>query len=319
MKKVIVFSPISENLYEQLKKQYQVNYINLKENKNKTKFIQEIEDADALIGASVVLNGTNLKKAKKLKVISSISAGYDNYDLEYLKENKIALTHTPHVLTETTADLAFTLLMSTARRVPELNAWTKAGNWKEAISSDYFGQEIYGKTLGIIGLGNIGSAIARRGFHGFNMNILYHNRTPKPEVAAPLSAQYCSLNELLEQSDFVVLAINLNNQSHALIGTKEFQRMQSHAILINTARGAVVDEKALIHALETKQIFAAGLDVYEKEPLSESKLLRLDNVVTVPHIGSATHRTRQNMEALAYRNLNLILDEKQCVNLVQFN
>lgn len=316
MKKVIIFSPVSDNLHQKLNKDYQVKYINLKEKQNKTAFLQEVKDTDGLIGASVVLNENDLKDAKKLKVISSISAGYDNYDLDYLKQNKIALTHTPHVLTETTADLAFTLLMSAARRVPELNTWTKAGKWKDAISSNFFGQDVFGKTLGIIGLGNIGSAIARRGFYGFNMNILYHNRTPKPEIARPLSAQYCSLNALLEQSDFVVLATSLNNESKALIGEKELKKMQSHAILVNTARGAVIDEKALIHALETRQIFAAGLDVYEKEPLSESKLFSLDNVVTLPHIGSATQQTRQNMEELAYQNLSMILNDEQCSNLV---
>jgi gluconate 2-dehydrogenase len=262
-----------------------------------------VVDADAMIGAGRLLNETNLATAQQLKIISSVSVGYDNYDLAYLNQKKIWLANTPHVLTETTADLAFTLLMSAARKVPSLDQWTKQGEWKRTISPAQFGQDIFGKTLGIIGLGHIGAAIARRGFYGFNMNILYHNRREKIEVAQQFNAQYKSLEDLLEQSDFVVTAVDLNQQSQALIGAAELKLMQKHAIFINISRGSVVDEQALIDALTNQQIFAAGLDVYQKEPLAESPLFQLENVVTLPHIGSATAETRKKMAELAYQNL----------------
>ena len=314
MKKVVVFSSIAPEILEKLQKTYHTVVAHAQ--KDEQKFLQEIEDADALIGASVVLNEKNLKSAKQLKGISTISAGYDNYDIDYLRERKIRLTHTPHVLTETTADLAFGLIMSAARRIPELDQWTKTGQWKKAVELDHFGQDIFGKTLGIIGLGNIGSAIARRGFYGFNMNIVYHNRNPKPELAEPLNAQYCSLDQLLETSDFIVVAVSLNAASKALIGKRELNKMQKHAILINTARGSVVDQHALYEVLKNKEIFAAGLDVYEEEPLSCSELFELDNVVTLPHIGSATQNTRNKMALLAYQNLEKILDDSPCSNEV---
>ena len=206
-------------------------------------------------------------------------------------------------MTETTADLAFTLLMSAARKVPYLDQWTKQGHWQRTVGEAQFGHDIFGKTLGIIGLGNIGAAVARRGFYGFNMNILYHNRREKLELAQPLNAKYCALNELLQQSDFIVVAVDLNAESKALIGQAEFDNMQPHAVFVNIARGSVVDQQALIATLKAGKIFAAGLDVYAKEPLQESELFHLDNVVTLPHVGSATAETRKKMAELAYRNV----------------
>jgi len=189
-----------------------------------------------------------------------------------------------------------------------LDSWTKSGQWARTVSSLQFGQDIFAKKLGIIGLGNIGAAIARRGFYGFNMDILYHNRHEKPEIAQSLNAQYCSLTELLQYSDFIVIAVDLNQESKALIGAEQFVQMQKHAVVVNIARGSVIDEKALIHALKTNQIFAAGLDVYEKEPLQESELFQLKNVVTLPHVGSATAETRLKMAELAYANLVAVLE-----------
>lgn len=193
--------------------------------------------------------------------------------------------------------------MSAARKVPSLDQWTKQGEWKRTVGSAQFGQDIFAKTLGIIGLGNIGAAIARRGFYGFNMNILYHNRREKLELAQPLNAQYRSLKDLLQQSDFVVLAVDLNAQSKALINAEAFDLMQKHAVFVNISRGSVVDEEALIEALKQQKIFAAGLDVYQQEPLQNSELFKLDNVVTMPHVGSATEETRLKMANLAYQNL----------------
>ncbi|MDA3442172.1 D-glycerate dehydrogenase [Acinetobacter bereziniae] len=301
--KVVVFSQIDSEILSRLNHQFKVVVLDPKQGDINQQIRTAVVDADAMIGAGRLLNETNLATAEQLKIISSVSVGYDNYDLAYLNQKKIWLANTPHVLTETTADLAFTLLMSAARKVPSLDQWTKQGEWKRTISPAQFGQDIFGKTLGIIGLGHIGAAIARRGFYGFNMNILYHNRREKIEVAQQFNAQYKSLEDLLEQSDFVVTAVDLNQQSQALIGAAELKLMQKHAIFINISRGSVVDEQALIDALTNQQIFAAGLDVYQKEPLAESPLFQLENVVTLPHIGSATAETRKKMAELAYQNL----------------
>ncbi|MGE8538034.1 MAG: 2-hydroxyacid dehydrogenase [Acinetobacter sp.] len=301
--KVVVFSQIDADIQSKLEQNYAVTYIQPKLGDVNQQLLQHVQDADGMIGAGRLLNRDNLATATRLKIISSVSVGYDNYELDYLNEKNIYLSHTPHVLTETTADLAFTLLMSAARKVTDLDRWTKQGQWQRTVGEAQFGQDIFGKTLGIIGLGHIGAAVARRGFYGFNMNVLYHNRREKPEMAQGLNAQYCGLNELLQRSDFVVVAVDLNADSKALIAAAELAHMQPHAVLVNISRGSVIDEQALIEALKAKQIFAAGLDVYQKEPLKESELFTLDNVVTLPHVGSATAATRKKMAELAYQNL----------------
>lgn len=301
--KVVVFSQIDADIQNKLEQHYDVAYIQPKLGDVNRQLLQEVQDADGMIGAGRLLNRDNLATATRLKVISSVSVGYDNYEFDYLNEKNIYLSHTPHVLTETTADLAFTLLMSAARKVAYLDHWTKQGQWQRTVGEAQFGLDIFGKTLGIIGLGHIGAAVARRGFYGFNMNILYHNRREKPELAQGLNAQYSDLDELLQRSDFVVIAVDLNADSKALIAAAELEKMQPHAVLVNISRGSVIDEQALIDALKAKQIFAAGLDVYQKEPLKESELFHLDNVVTLPHVGSATAATRKKMAELAYQNL----------------
>lgn len=309
--KVIAFSQVDQDVLNQLKQQYEVVEISPKLGDVNEQIRMHVQDADGMIGAGRLLNATNLTGASRLKVVSSISVGYDNYDVDYLTEQQIYLCHTPHVLTETTADLAFSLLMGAARQLAYLDRWTKQGEWKRTVGPAQFGQDIHGKTLGIIGLGNIGAAIARRGRYGFNMNILYHNRRENLAQAQPLNAQYRSLDELLQQSDFVVVAVDLNADSTALMGAREFELMQKHAVFVNIARGSVVNEQALINALQQQKIFAAGLDVYEKEPLQSSELFSLNNVVTLPHIGSATAETRKKMAWLAYKNLVDVLEGRQ--------
>ena len=308
--KVVVFSQIDSSILTRLEQQYTVAVINPKLGDVNEQIRHEIIDADGMIGAGRQLNASHFVHAKQLKIISSVSVGYDNYNLQDLNAQQIWLAHTPHVLTETTADLAFTLLMSAARQVPHLDRWTKTGQWTRTAGQAQFGQDIFGKTLGIIGLGHIGAAIARRGLHGFNMKIQYHNRRENLAVAEPLNAEYQDLKSLLQSSDFVVVAVDLNADSQALIGAQELAEMQSHAVLINIARGSVLDEDALVDALKNKRIFAAGLDVYAQEPLQTSALFDLENVVTLPHIGSATAETRYKMAELAYQNLVQALDGK---------
>ena len=310
MKKVVVFSQIDQEVLARLQQDYQVVVINPKLGDVNAQIQAEVVDADGMIGSGRLLNESNLSTAQKLKIISTISVGYDNYDVKYLNQQKIWLANTPHVLTETTADLAFSLLLSAARRTPYLDQWTKRCEWKRTVAPAQFGVDVFGKNLGIIGLGHIGAAIARRGFHGFNMNILYHNRREKIEVAQALNAQYRELDQLLQQSDFVVVAVDLNSESKALIGKAQLDLMQKHAVLVNIARGSVIDENALINALQQQQIFAAGLDVYMQEPLQHSPLFELPNVVTLPHVGSATAETRKKMANLAYQNLVDALEDR---------
>ena len=312
MQKVVIFSQIDVDIQQKLEQDYKVVNIHPKLGDVNQQLLEHVKDADALIGAGRHLNEQNLSTATKLKIISSVSVGYDNYDLNYL----IHLAHTPHVLTETTGDLAFTLLMSAARKVGYLDRWTKQGQWQRTVSDAQFGMDIFAKTLGIIGLGHIGAAIARRGFHGFNMEILYHNRREKPELAQAFNAEYCELNDLLRRSDFVVIAVDLNENSKHLIGALELAQMQPHAVLVNIARGSVIDEQALINALKNCQIFAAGLDVYQKEPLTASELFELENVITLPHVGSATAATRKKMAHLAYQNLRDALEGRVSPYLV---
>lgn len=317
--KVVVFSQIHQHILEKLQQKYQVVVIDPKAGDVNTQIQNEVVDADAMIGAGRRLNEENLHTAKQLKIISSVSVGYDNYDLSYLNQKHIWLSNTPHVLTETTADLAFTLLMSAAKQVAHLDRWTKQGNWTRTVSSPQFGQDVFGKTIGIIGLGNIGTAIARRGFHGFNMKVLYHNRREKLEMAQAFNAEYCDLDSLLKRADFVVLTVDLNAESKALMSEKQFELMQNHAVFVNISRGSVVDEQALISTLKSRKIFAAGLDVYQKEPLQQSELFELDNVVTLPHVGSATAETRYKMAELAFQNLERALSGQKPTYVVNPN
>lgn len=316
-KKVVIFSQIFPEFEEKLKQDYDVVKVSPKLGDVNQQLREAVKDAHGMIGAGRYLGQEQLETAQQLEIISTVSVGYDNYDVDYLKQKNIILAHTPHVLTETTADTAFTLLVSAARRLPELDRWTRAGHWKKTVGQAEYGVDIHGKTLGIIGLGHIGSAIARRGYYGFNMDIKYYGRREKPEMADAFKAEFLDLDELLEQSDFVVVAVNLSETTRHLISQAQLEKMQSHAVLVNISRGAVVDEEALYHALKAKQIFAAGLDVFQKEPLTESPLFELENVVVAPHIGSATEATRYAMNKLAYENLVLQLQGKRAKYVVK--
>jgi phosphogluconate 2-dehydrogenase len=243
--------------------------------------------------------------------------GVDNYDIDYLTERRILLSNTPDVLTETTADTGFALILATARRVVELASMIREGKWTRNIGPAHFGTDVHGKTLGIIGMGRIGEALAQRGHFGFGMPVIYHSHSPKPAVEQRFNAQYRSLTELLQQADFVCLTLPLTAETEGLMGATEFALMRPESIFINISRGKVVDEAALIDALRTGQIRAAGLDVFEREPLNlDSPLLQLNNVVATPHMGSATHETREAMAKCAVDNLLAALAGERPMNLV---
>jgi glyoxylate reductase len=243
-----------------------------------------------------------LNAAPKLKVISQVAVGYDNIDIPACTAHKIPVGNTPGVLTETTADLAFALLLAAARRITEAEHYLRSGNWQTWSPNLLVGVDVHHATIGLIGAGRIGAEVARRAA-GFQMRILYHNRNRSPELENQFAAQYRSMDELLAESDFVSIHCPLNENTKHLIGAPQFAKMKPTAILINTARGPVVDQKALYHALRHKTIAAAGLDVFETEPLPmDDPLLTLTNVVLVPHIGSASIATRTNMALLAAHN-----------------
>jgi gluconate 2-dehydrogenase len=307
-KTILAFSRVSSSLLEAYKDQYNIIILSPENGDMDTQFQAALPEAHGLIGGNRRLGEAELASAKNLEIISSISVGYDNYDLSFLNSRGIMLTNTPDVLNETTADLAFALILATARRIPELDAWTKEGNWTKTIDASHFGCDVYGKTLGIIGLGKIGEAIARRGRFGFGMNILYSGNSRKPELEQELGARFVPQEELLSESDFVCPVVPLTPNTKNLISHSELAQMKPEGILINVSRGPVVDEDALIQALEAKKIRAAGLDVYVKEPLPDSRLFKLKNVITVPHIGSATNETRNAMAKRALENLLMGLE-----------
>jgi len=306
-KTVLAFSRVTPEMIERLQQEFNVIAPNPKLGDINAQFEEALPHAHGLIGVGRKLGRKQLENARQLQVVSSVSVGYDNYDVDYFNERGIMLTNTPDVLTESTADLGFALIMSSARRVAELDAWTKAGQWQASVPPALFGSDVYGKTLGIVGMGNIGAAIARRGHLGFNMPILYSGNSRKAELEQSLGAQFRSLDQLLAAADFVCLVVPLSEKTRHLISHRELGLMKSSAILVNISRGPVVDEPALIEALQNGTIRGAGLDVYEKEPLAESPLFQLKNAVTLPHIGSATHETREAMANRALDNLRSAL------------
>lgn len=306
-KTVLAFSRVSPEMAERLQQDFNVIIPDPKKGDLNEQFNEALPHTHGMIGAGRKLGREQLESATQLEVVSSISVGYDNYDVSYFTERGIMLTNTPDVLTESTADLGFSLIMSSARRVAELDAYTKAGKWTRSIEAPQFGTDVYGKTLGIVGMGNIGAAVARRGHLGFNMPILYSGNSRKTAVEQELGAQFRTLDQLLAESDFVCLVVPLSEKTKHLISTRELSLMKKSAILVNIARGPIVDEPALVEALRNGTIRGAGLDVYEKEPLAESPLFQLGNAVTLPHIGSATHETRQAMADRAYSNLRAAL------------
>ncbi|MEM2943697.1 MAG: D-glycerate dehydrogenase [Methanomassiliicoccales archaeon] len=251
----------------------------------------------------------------QLKVISNYAVGYNNIDVEEATRRGILVTNTPGVLTEATADLTWALIMACARRIPESDKFVREGRFVGWDPMLLLGQEVYGRTIGIIGLGDIGTAVARRA-KGFNMKILYHNRKRNVEGEKEVGAEYRSLEDLLRESDFVTLHVPLTKETYHLIGERELNLMKKSAILVNVARGEVVDEKALIAALNERKIAYAGLDVFENEPHVNPELFKLENVVLTPHTGSATYESRNRMAIMAARNLLDGLKGKRPHNLV---
>lgn len=316
-KHVVLYKELSEPLMQRLQAETDVTLIKRLDAQGLEQLRAALPHAHGLLGASLKLDAPLLDLAPKLEAVASVSVGVDNYDIDYLTRRNIVLTNTPDVLTETTADTGFALILASARRVVELAIKVRNGQWLKNIGPESFGTDVHGKTLGIIGMGRIGEALAQRGHFGFGMPVIYHSNSPKPAVEARFNARYRSLNELLQEADFVCLTLPLTAQTEGLIGAEQFALMRPESIFINISRGKVVDEAALIEALQQGQIRAAGLDVFVREPLEvDSPLLQLDNVVATPHIGSATVETREAMARCAVDNLLAALAGERPANRV---
>ncbi|MFD3448837.1 2-hydroxyacid dehydrogenase [Microbacteriaceae bacterium 4G12] len=266
--------------------------------------LEKVRDKHGLLNFGAKIDAELLQAAPNLQVVSNISVGYDNFDLTAMKERNIIGTNTPYVLDDTVADLIFGLMLTAARRICELDTFVKEGKWKKEISKEHFGIDVHHATLGIIGMGRIGEAVAKRAKFGFDMDILYYNRRRKEEAERTYGATYCELDELLQKSDFIVLMTPLTTETYHLIDEREFSLMKETAVFINASRGQTVNEAALVRALQEQQIYAAGVDTFTVEPVEkDNPLLQLKNIVTLPHAGSATLKTRRNMAMVAAKNL----------------
>jgi glyoxylate reductase len=285
----------------------------------KTEIIRKARDVDALVTLlSDKIDAEVFDAAPKLKIVAQMAVGFDNIDVAEATRRGIYVTNTPGVLTETTADFAWALLMAVARRVVEADKYVRSGQWKVSWHpSMLLGRDVYGATLGIVGAGRIGTAVARRA-KGFNMKILYYDVVPMPpEIEKELGAKRVDLDTLLRESDFVSIHVPLIKETYHLINEEKLKLMKKTAYLINNSRGPVVDEKALYKALKEGWIAGAALDVFEQEPTPlDNPLLKLDNVVVAPHISSASYETRSRMAEMVAENLIAFFDGKTPPNLV---
>ena len=302
---IVVARPIFPQVLEHLSRHFEV-----RSNQDDVPWTPETWKA-ALAGSQGALTtGSDPVKAEflaaspGLRICANMAVGFNNFDVPAMTAAKVVATNTPDVLTETTADFGFALMMATARRMTESEHFLRAGRWTEWRYDLFAGAEVHGSTLGILGMGRIGQAIARRGALGFGMKVVYHNRSRLPEdTERQLGANWVTKEDLFRQADHVVLVLPYSPAVHHIVGAAELALMKPTATLVNIARGGIVDENALIHALKERRIAAAGLDVFEGEPQFNPHLLDLENVVLTPHIASATIATRLKMAQLAADNL----------------
>lgn len=276
------------------------------------KFLTALKDATAcFVTLSETMDEEVIEAAPNLKVIANMAVGYDNIDVDLMQSKGIVVTNTPSVLTETTAELGFTLMLAVARRVVEAETYVQNGEWQSWGPYLFAGKDLYHANVGIYGMGDIGKAFARR-LKGFNTNIMYHNRTRHKDDEEALGALYVSFETLLKESDFVICTVPLTPETRDKFDDKAFKMMKNDAIFINIGRGAVVDEEALVKALQNGEIKACGLDVLREEPIDMNHpLLSMDNATILPHIGSASVITRDRMIQLCIDNIKLVLSEKE--------
>jgi len=312
MKKIYITRKLPEETLEDARSEYEVEMWDEEEVPVPREILLEkAKTADALLTMLTDrIDEELLNNAPNLKVVSNLAVGYDNIDIQACRKRDIAVANTPSVLTEATADLTFGLLMATGRRLVEASNYVREGLWKSWSPMQMTGMDIYGKTIGIFGMGRIGEAVARRAC-GFSMKVLYHNRKPKAS-AADIGATLVSKEELLREADYVVMLTPYTKETHHFIAMKEFQQMKKTAIFINVSRGLTVNESDMYTALKDGEIWAAGLDVFEKEPIGQDHpLLTLPNVTVLPHIGSASIATRTRMCEVALMSIMEVLEGRR--------
>jgi gluconate 2-dehydrogenase len=302
---VIVSRPIYPEVIDRLRTHFDVTAHQTDPEWTTQTWTQALSQHDGALTMGIEpVNAEVLAACKRLRICANLSVGYNNFDVPAMTRHKVLATNAPDVLTETTADFGFALLMAAARRVTESERYIRAGHWQKWALESFAGMAVHGSTLGIIGMGRIGQAVAKRGAHGFNMRVIYHNRSRlSASEEAACKATYVSKQELLQQADHVVLVLPYSKESHPTVGAAELALMKPTATLVNIARGGIIDDAALAKALAAGQIAAAGLDVFEGEPSVHPDLLKATNVVLTPHIGSSTRATRLAMANLAADNL----------------
>ncbi|PMS35663.1 lactate dehydrogenase-like 2-hydroxyacid dehydrogenase [Trinickia symbiotica] len=302
MQKVLVARSIFPDVVERLREYFEVDW-NDGPALSQDELVRRLADKDGALTAGDPIGAATFAAAPRLRVVSNMAVGYNNFDIAAFNASNVLATNTPDVLNESTADFGWALMMAAARRVTESERWLRAGEWRGWRYDGFLGGDIYGSTLGIVGMGRIGQALARRA-RGFAMRVLYHNRSRvAPEIEAELNAEYRSKEDLLRQADHVVLVLPYTPANHHTIGRAELALMKPTATLTNIARGGIVDDAALAEALRANRIAAAGLDVFEGEPSVHAALLEVPNAVLTPHIASASETTRRAMANLAADNL----------------
>jgi glyoxylate/hydroxypyruvate/2-ketogluconate reductase len=303
--RILVTRAVFPEVIARLGQHFEVEHNQADESWSKEQLADKLQDkAGAFTTGGDRIDADVLAAAAQLRICSNMAVGYNNFDVPAMTVRGVLATNTPDVLTETTADFGFALLMAAARRVTESEHYLRAGKWRRWSYDMFAGTDVHGSTLGILGMGRIGQGIARRGAHGFGMNVIYHNRSRlSPELERACAARYVTKEELLKTADHLVLVLPYSPASHHAIGAPELALMKPTANLVNIARGGIVDDAALAAALRDKRIAAAGLDVFEDEPQVHPDLLTVPNVVLTPHIASASVPTRRAMADLAADNL----------------
>jgi lactate dehydrogenase-like 2-hydroxyacid dehydrogenase len=314
--KVLITRPVQQAAIDEVSKHCEVQVHAADEPMSPELLVTAMRNVDAVMPCGLRVPEDAIRSAARLRVVANIGAGYDNVDVEACTRRRILVTNTPDVLTEATADLAFALLLAAARRVVEGDRFVRQERWQHWQWNFMWGSEMHGKTLGLYGFGRIGQAVARRG-RGFSMRILYHSRHRLPlNIERDLAAQWVDHETLMRESDFLSLHVPLTPETRHSISRREFALMKPTAFVINTARGNIIEEEALVAALEAGKLAGAGLDVFEHEPKVHPALIAMKNVVLLPHIGSATAETRLRMALLATVNLLAALEGRRPPNLV---